>query len=120
MPKKMLERGTKLSLVVSTGYGVDDGRARKSKSSADVGHVANGAPAPEWFSRGIEAALLAPTAVNQQKFDITLLDETDTDGKPLVSIASLGGSYANIDLGIVRQRFEIGAGTDNFSRKNPL
>ena len=118
--KKMLEPGTKLSLVISIGHGVDDGRPHKSKGNADVGHVSTGEPAPEWFTRGIEAALLAPTAVNQQKFDITLLGETDTSGKPLVSIASLGGSYANVDLGIVRLHFEIGAGTESFAWKNPL
>lgn len=113
--KKTLEPGTKLSLVIAIGYGETEGRPRKSKSSADVGHVANGGTAPEWFSRGIDAALLAPTAVNQQKFDITLLDETDADGKPLVSIVSLGGSYSNLDLGIVRLHFEIGAGIENFA-----
>jgi len=29
---------------------------------------AAGEETPEWFTKGVEAALLAPTAINQQKF----------------------------------------------------
>ena len=60
-------------------------------------------PAARLVRAGMEAAMLAPTAVNQQKFLITL-----QDGRAAAS--SLGGFYADIDLGIVRYHFEIGSG----------
>ena len=55
----------------------------------------------------MEAVLLAPTAINQQKFMITL-----ENGK--VAAKSTGGFYSKVDLGIVKYHFEIGAATDNF------
>lgn len=58
---------------------------------------------PEWFKKGMEAAILAPTATNQQKFLITL------DGNALKAKA-LMGFYSKLDLGIVKYHFEIGAG----------
>lgn len=60
-------------------------------------------PLPDWFKSGMEAAMLAPTAVNQQKFRITLSGDT-------VKAESLGGFYSKVDLGIVKYHFEIGAG----------
>ena len=50
----------------------------------------------------MEAALLAPTAINQQKFHFTL------DGDTVRAKAGLG-PCAKIDLGIVKCHFEIGA-----------
>lgn len=57
--------------------------------------------------KGIEAALLAPTALNQQKFVFSL--ENDK-----VSAKAGLGFYSKIDLGIAKYHFELGAGTDNF------
>ena len=51
----------------------------------------------------MEAALLAPTAMNQQKFTFGLTPE----GK--VTLKSGVGFYALMDLGIARRFFEIGA-----------
>ena len=71
---------------------------------------------PEWFRRGVEAALLAPTAVNQQKFSFELLPAKDGQ-QPRVR-AKKGFSligYTQMDLGIAKYHFEIAAGTDNFS-----
>lgn len=62
-------------------------------------------------SRGVttfEAALLAPTAMNQQKF--TLHRENRT-----VSAKAGSGFYTKIDLGIVKYHFELGAGKENFA-----
>ena len=53
--------------------------------------------------------MLAPTAVNQQRFCFVLRGET------LVRAESGPGACANIDLGIVKYHFEIGAGTENFN-----
>ena len=57
---------------------------------------------PDWYKRGIEAALLAPTAMNQQKFVFSCHDKT-------VSLKKGTGFYSKIDLGIVKYHFEIGA-----------
>ena len=66
---------------------------------------------PDWFRKGIEAAQLAPTAMNQQKFLLSLQGST-------VSAKSLGGFYTKVDLGIVKYHFEVGAGKEKFSWKN--
>lgn len=63
---------------------------------------------PLWFRKGVELALLAPTAMNQQKFVFTL--ENDK-----VILKEKIGFYSRIDLGIVKYHFEIGAGVENFS-----
>ncbi|MBO5094273.1 MAG: nitroreductase, partial [Lachnospiraceae bacterium] len=63
---------------------------------------------PQWFRKGIEAALLAPTAMNQQKFVFTLKGNT-------VSAKAGMGFYTKTDLGIVKYHFEAGAGVENFS-----
>lgn len=94
--------GDKMPIVIAIGYGVDDGRVRKSKTADDV--VEGGIEGkPEWFKHGVEAALLAPTAVNQQKFKIAL----KADGTAEVS--DMGGILSKIDLGIVRYNFEVGS-----------
>lgn len=96
----------KLVAVIALGYGATQGVSRRSKTIADVCTV-NGAM-PDWFRRGAEAALLAPTAVNQQKFHFTL------DGNKVRAAAGLG-FYSKVDLGIVKYHFEVGAGPDNFT-----
>ena len=118
--KKMVKKGERLVLVIAIGYGQDGGKKRKSKSTTDVIYVPAGEEAPDWFMRGVEAALLAPTAVNQQKFVIELMEEENEDGKRLVRLLSKGGSYSDVDMGIVKLHFEIGAGTDNFEWETKL
>ena len=67
------------------------------------------ADAPVWFKRGVKAALLAPTAVNQQKFRF------ERKGDTVTAKAGKIGPCLKIDLGIVKCHFEIGAGKDNFT-----
>jgi len=97
--------GEKLCVVISLGYGETQGIPHKSKSVSEVTKVSG--PLPDWFKAGIEAALLAPTAVNQQKFTFTLRGNH-------VSAKAGMGFYTKIDLGIVKYHFEIGAGTEHF------
>ena len=94
--------GEKLSAVIALGYGATQGVAHKGKSYTDVTSVPF-EQAPQWFRDGVEAALLAPTAMNQQKFTFGLTPE----GK--VTLKSGVGFYALMDLGIARRFFEIGA-----------
>ena len=100
--------GEKLALVASIGYGETQG---KTKSIADVSDAPAGAP--DWFEQGVAAALLAPTAVNQQKFHFEYLESSD-DAKPRVRATTARGTQTDVDLGIVKCHFELAAGKDNF------
>lgn len=113
--KEAYERseGEKLCCMIALGYGDDPGRNVKRKRVEDVSRGAESAP--EWFRKGVEAALLAPTAVNQQKFCFTYLGP-DAQGVHRVRAErkfSLIG-YTHMDLGIAKLHFEIGAGKENF------
>lgn len=106
----------KLYCMIALGYCDDPGRKLKRKSAKDVSHSAVAEDViPEWFLRGVETALLAPTAVNQQKFHFTYLG-TNAKGIGMVKADrkfSIFG-YTKIDLGIAKLHFEIGAGKENF------
>ncbi len=93
--------GEKLCCVIAIGYGSTQGSSHKSKSVEAVSQV-DGAM-PDWFRRGVEAALLAPTALNQQKFQFSLSGNQ-------VSAKAGRGFYSKVDLGIVKYHFELGAG----------
>lgn len=96
-----VKEGNRLAIVIAIGYGANSGRVRKGKTAAQVSNCTEASP--EWFKAGVEAALLAPTAVNQQKFDIQL----NEDGT--VAITDKGGILSKIDLGIVKYHFEVGS-----------
>ena len=102
--------GEKLVCVIAFGYGETKGVAHKNKPIEKLYKASE--PIPQWFRNGMEMALLAPTAVNQQKFFFTLLAERD------VRAEVTGGFYSQIDLGIVKLHFEIGAGKENFEWVN--
>lgn len=100
--------GEELKAVVSVGYGASQGvQHPQKKTIADVAVNKSSADSfPDWFLNGVEAALLAPTAVNQQKFEFVLYDDNRVE---TVAKFSLIG-YAHLDLGIVKYHFEVGAG----------
>lgn len=106
----VVDQGEKLYMVISIGYGENQGAARKSKTFDQVVKGVNEQAAPSWFKAGVRAALLAPTATNQQKFNLAL------DGNKVSLEAGLG-FYSKVDLGIVKLHFEIGAGRENFEWK---
>ncbi len=99
--EKRLNEGETLAAIISIGYAAKPGKPHRSKTFAQVTELDG--EAPEWFVSGVEAALLAPTAINQQKFRFRLKDGN-------ASVKALGGPYSLIDLGIVQYHFEIGAG----------
>lgn len=94
--------GEKLCLIIAIGYPAEDGKAHKSKKPEQVMRVKGEAPA--WFAEGLRLALLAPTAINQQKFVFTL-EEDET-----VTVQAGAGPFSKVDLGIVRYHYEVGAG----------
>ena len=100
-----IREGETLCLVIAIGYGVTQGVKHKTKRPEQVSKVHG--EAPDWFKKGVEAALLAPTALNQQKFLFTL------DGNTVTAKAGFG-SYSKVDLGIAKCHFEIAAGKENF------
>lgn len=106
-------KGECVACCIAIGYGETQGVAHKTKKVEQVSN-ADG-DSPEWFRRGVEAALLAPTAINQQKFSFEYVAPQGTE-KPRVKAHrgfSLVG-YTHMDLGIAKLHFEIGAGRDNF------
>ena len=108
----VLNEGEVIKAYIAIGYGATQGVAHKIKRIDQVSNA--GDDTPEWFGRGVEAALLAPTAVNQQKFSFEYVG--NTEGLPQVRAKrgfSLVG-YTHMDLGIAKYHFELGAGTENF------
>lgn len=99
--RELIPEGETLCMVIALGYGETQGVSRKSKSPQDVIDKASDLP---WFTKGIEAALKAPTAINQQKFQFSL-----KDGEPFIRIKS-PGPYTKVDLGIVAYHFEVASG----------
>lgn len=95
----------KLVCVIAVGYGKAPGVDHKRKVASKVSKTSL-EDAPQWYRNGIEAALLAPTAINQQKFKFALIDDNT------VSVKAGLGPYSKVDLGIVRYHFEVGAGID--------
>lgn len=93
--------GEKLAIIIAVGYGAIQGVPHKSKTLEEVSKVSG--DMPDWFKNGMEAALLAPTAINQQKFLFVL------EGNKVSAKEGLG-FFAKTDLGIVKLHFELGAG----------
>jgi len=112
--KEAYEKGNneKLCCMIALGYGDDSGRNLKRKTVEQVSNASD--ITPVWFKKGVEAALLAPTAVNQQKFSFEYVGMKNN--RHIVK-ASKGFSligYTKMDLGIAKLHFEIGAGKKNF------
>lgn len=111
--RKIIDAGQKLCVVIALGYGETNGKPRKSKMASQVSSVPNHTTAPAWFSAGVDAALLTPTAMNQQNFSLALVDACAD--RAVVELTSKGGPYSSVDKGIVRLHFEIGARSENGS-----
>ena len=94
-----VDQGERLVIVIAIGYGKVQGKPHKSKTPEQVSRVKG--EKPEWFDRAVEAALLAPTAINQQKFEI-FCDNGE------MSFVDKGGPFSKVDLGIVKYCFELG------------
>jgi nitroreductase len=102
----------KLVCMITLGYGETQGVSHKIKTVDQVSNASD--ITPTWFRKGVEAALLAPTAVNQQKFMFEYVGMKDnrhyvkaTKGFSLVG-------YTQIDLGIVKYHFEHAIGAVRF------
>lgn len=108
--KEAYEKGKdeKLCCMIALGYGDDPGRNLKKKCPEQLSNVSS--DTPEWFRKGVEAACLAPTAVNQQKFSFEFIAPNKVKANRGFSLIG----YTKMDLGIAKLHFEIGAGMENF------
>ncbi len=100
-----VNKGEKLLMVIAIGYGENSGFQHKNKSLDKLCKM--DINAPEWFKNGMEAVLMAPTAINQQKFYFS------HEGN-VVTATAVKGPYSTVDLGIAKCHFELGAGIENF------
>ena len=100
--RELVPAGESLCMVIALGFGANQGVPHRGKDFGKVSEIAG--TAPDWFRAGVEAALLAPTAVNQQKFAFMLEGE-----EPAIRVKGLG-TYTRVDLGIAALHFELGSG----------
>ena len=102
----------KLACMIALGYGETEGVSHKIKTVEQVSNASD--ITPSWFKKGVEAALLAPTAVNQQKFSFKYVGMSNNRLQVRAKKGFSMIGYTQIDLGIAKYHFEIGAGKDNF------
>lgn len=104
--KAVVNKGEKQLCLISLGYGTTQGVEHKNKPLQEVCNYSE--QLPDWFLAGVNAALLAPTAINQQKFRF----ELQPDGNVKASCGS--GFYTKLDLGIAKYHFETVSGKKTF------
>ena len=108
----VLDEGEKIACYIALGYGETQGVGHKIKTVEQVSDVSD--ITPSWFRKGVEAALLAPTAMNQQKFSFEYLGMKDNRHQVRAKKGFSLIGYTRMDLGIAKYHFEIGAGKENF------
>lgn len=102
----------KLACMIALGYGETQGVSHKIKTVEDVSNASD--ITPSWFKKGVEAALLAPTAVNQQKFSFEYLGLKNNRHQVRAKKGLSMIGYTQMDLGIAKCHFEIGTGKNIF------
>lgn len=108
----VLTEGEKIACYIAVGYGETQGVSHKVKTVEQVSQAAD--IAPLWFRKGVEAALLAPTAVNQQRFSFEYVGINSNRHQVRAKRGFSMIGYTQMDLGIAKYHFEIGAGIENF------
>ena len=108
----VLDEGEKIACYIAIGYGETQGSGHKIKTVEQVSNASD--ITPSWFKKGIEAALLAPTAVNQQKFSFEYVGMSNNRHQVRAKKGFSMIGYTQMDFGIAKYHFEIGAGNVNF------
>lgn len=88
--------------IIVVGYGATAGKQHSQKDVEAVSSYEG--EVPEWFTAGVNAALLAPTAFGRQNFLIS------GKGRSVALKCDTCGE----DFGLVKYHFELGAGKENF------
>ena len=109
--KHLDNKAVRVNGVIAIGYGKTQGVPHKSKTADQVSHYKG--DAPEWFASGIKALLLAPSALNRQPYIV------NGEGNK-VSLKVKNGTFSQVDLGIGKYFFELGAGKSNFEWEDTL
>lgn len=109
--KHLDNKAVRVNGVIAIGYGKTQGVPHKSKTADQVSHYKG--DAPEWFTSGIKALLLAPSALNRQPYIVK------GEGNK-VSLKVKNGTFSQVDLGIGKYFFELGAGKSNFEWEDTL
>ena len=107
-----LGKDEKIACYIAIGYGETQGVGHKIKTVEQVCNASD--ITPSWFKKGVEAALLAPTAVNQQKFSFEYVGMSNNHHQVRAKKGFSMIGYTQMDLGIAKFHFEIGAGKVNF------
>ena len=108
----VLGEGEKIACYIAIGYGETQGVGHKIKTVEQVSNASD--ITPSWFKKGVEAALLAPTAVNQQKFSFEYVGMSNNRHQVRAKRGFSMIGYTKMDLGIAKYHFEIGAGDVDF------
>lgn len=91
--------------IIAVGYGQTQGVPHKTKTADAVSSYEGDVPG--WFRDGVTAALLAPTALAKQSFFIR-----GSENK--AELTCDNGMFTEVDKGLVKYHFELGAGKENF------
>ena len=108
----VLDEGEKIACYIALGYGETQGVGHKIKTVEQVSNASDATPS--WFRKGVEVALLAPTAVNQQKFSFEYVGMSNNRHQVRAKKGFSMIGYTQMDLGIAKYHFEVGAGKVNF------
>jgi nitroreductase len=108
----VLEEGEKIACYIAIGYGETQGVGHKIKTVEQVSNASD--ITPSWFKKGVEAALLAPTAVNQQKFSFEYVGMSNNRHQVRAKKGFSMIGYTQMDLGIAKYHFEVGVGINSF------
>ena len=108
----VLDEDEKIVCYIAIGYGETQGIGHKIKTVEQVSNASDATPS--WFRKGVEAALLAPTAVNQQKFSFEYVGMSNNRHQVRAKKGFSMIGYTQMDLGIAKYHFEVGAGKVNF------
>lgn len=100
-----VSKAEKMTGILVIGYGALENPPHTSKRADEISRYHG--EAPEWFIKGVETVLLAPTALNKQAFRI-IGDESK------VAMTYQKGMFSGANLGIGKYYFEVGAGKQNF------
>ncbi|WP_295646055.1 nitroreductase family protein [uncultured Holdemanella sp.] len=103
--KHLDDKNVRVNGVIAIGHGKTQGVPHKSKTADQVSHYKG--KAPEWFNSGIKALLLAPSALNRQPYIVNGVGNK-------LSFKVKSGPLSQVDLGIEKYFFELGAGKSNF------
>lgn len=109
--KHLDNKAVRVNGVIAIGYGKTQGVPHKSKTADRVSHFKGDVPG--WFKSGIKALLLAPSALNRQPYIV------NGEGNK-VSLKVKNGTFSQVDLGIGKYFFELGAGKSNFEWEDTL